>query len=109
MGNGWALFGVSLGLALFGVGYNALTAWMEKRGRHEGYTALLVVGGVFITVAASALLIGIERALVMGLCFVCSGTPMIIGSMHRHMLLREREREQARSFISIWSGEDGDA
>lgn len=109
MGNGWALFGMGLGLAVFGVAYNALTAWLERNARHEGYTALLVVGGVFITVAASALVIGLQSALVVGAGFVCSGTPMIIGSVHRHVMMRERERETLRAFTTIWSGEDGDA
>lgn len=42
--------------ALFVVGflYNALVGWLERRGYDEGYTAVLVVVGVLITLAGIA-------------------------------------------------------
>lgn len=80
------------GLALFGLAYNALTGWLEEKGLAEGYTSDLVVGGVLVTVTASAPIVGIRRAaLVLG-CFVASGLPMVIGARVRYRRWRERER-----------------
>jgi len=80
------------GLAAFGVGYNALTSWIEERGWDEGYTADLVIGGVLVTVLGTAPLVGWKRAaLVLG-GFVASGAPMAIGARVRYRQWRERER-----------------
>lgn len=79
-------------LAVFGVGYNALTGWLEERGWDEGYTADLVVGGVLVTVLGTAPLVGWKRAaLVLG-GFAASGAPMAIGARVRYRRWRERER-----------------
>lgn len=88
---------VYMALLLFGIGYNWLTSLAEKTGFIKGYTSLFVVGGVVITLAATAV-ISPAFALVAALAFVFSGAPMIIGSMIRHKReeLLQQAREEAR-------------
>lgn len=73
---------VFLGLLLFGVSYNLLVDYFQKRTQH--YTAEFVVGGVFVTVLASAFVIGWDNAQKVLIFFVASGTPMVFGSWIRH-------------------------
>ena len=82
----------ALFLLAFGVAYNALVTWLERRGYAEGYTSLLVVGGVGVTLLAIAVVDG-QAALLVFLAFSCSGLPMVIGSWWRHV--RSREHGQA--------------
>ena len=92
-GANWDLIGaIYLGLLLFGIGYNHLTAWLERNGYSEGYTAYLVVGGVGVTVAATSLL-SMQWALVTAGAFAASGLPMVLGSMWRYMQRRREARE----------------
>lgn len=80
--------------ALFvaGFGYNLLVGWLESRGYHEGYTAILVVAGVGVTLLAVSLLsIGVAE-LMLG-AFACSGFWMVIGSMWRHAKTREKSQK----------------
>jgi len=86
-----------LGLFLFSWGYNTLVAWLERKGYHDGYVSLMVVGGVTYTVLTATWLIGIEASLILGGAFVSSGAPMIIGSIARHITQRDREECQMRS------------
>ncbi|NPV77931.1 MAG: hypothetical protein HPY59_16340 [Anaerolineae bacterium] len=79
---------VLLGLVLFGIGYNALVAWAERRGYTEGYLSLIVAMGVFVTLCGVAIL-SIHAALLTLLAFIASGTPMIIGSILRYIHRRE--------------------
>jgi hypothetical protein len=83
-------------LALFGVGYNALTAWLEARGLDRGYTAYLVVGGVLVTLAGLGSVDGWPAAGKALLCFAASGLPMVIGSMARSAQARRRDEEGAK-------------
>jgi len=89
------LAAVYLALLLFGVGYNWLTSQAEKTGFIRGYTSLFVVGGVVVTLAASAV-ISLAFALVTAGAFVFSGAPMIVGSMIRHKREEMRQLQQAR-------------
>lgn len=82
---------VFLVLVLFGIGYNALTEWMERNGRGEGYTAFLVVGGVLATTGGVAIL-DPNAALKMLICFAGSGTPMLVGSVMRYVRAREQHQ-----------------
>lgn len=89
-----------VGLLAFGVGYNWLTTWAEKTGFIRPYTAFFVVGGVVVILTALLPFVGfIETAMIVG-GFICAGTPMIVGSMHRHHLQQkaqiEREKKAAR-------------
>ena len=91
---------VVLGLLfLFGAAYNLLVAWLEHKGYDEGYTSLLVVGGVLVTLAASALLVGWYNALLVLLCFAASGLPMILGSLARYARARRAALDHALAEI----------
>jgi hypothetical protein len=103
-------FVVVVMLHLFGWVYNELVAWMERNGYDEGYTALLVVGGVLATLAGLAILRGLESAVYVALLFVASGTPMIIGSMARHARRRAKDEQKARDDVRKSLGvQDGNA
>lgn len=91
-----------LALVLFGIGFNALTALAERKGYMHGYTSLFVVAGVAVTVGATAM-ISTAFALVTAGAFAASGTPMIVGSIWRHVQERERMLEQLRK-----EAKDGD-
>ena len=92
------LFLVYLLLFLFGVVYNLMVDWIERKGYMKGYTSLFVVLGVGVTVAATAV-ISPAFALVTAGAFVASGAPMIAGSMWRHMRERESELERLRRAV----------
>lgn len=102
---GWDLAGVMVGLLLFGIGYNALVAKLEREGYTDGYTALLVVGGTLITVLGVTIVIGIEAAVQVTLCFVASGTPMILGSIVRYSAERRATLEEMRRLAREKLGE----
>lgn len=80
--------------ALFVAGffYNLLVAWLERKHYDEGYTAILVIGGVAITLVGIGLL-SIEVAGLMFGAFSASGFWMVIGSMWRHARKRERAQQ----------------
>lgn len=96
MNLGFDLAMVMGGLLLFGIGYNAFVGWLEREGYDQGYTALLVVVGTMVTLAGAMLLIGIEATIKVTLCFVASGTPMIIGSIARYTSERRTALEEIR-------------
>jgi len=93
--NSGVILGVFLLLFAFGVAYNALVAWLERKGYTEGYLSLITAFGVFVTLAGVATL-SVQAALLALGAFAASGTPMIIGSIVRY--LRKRE-EMKRSII----------
>ena len=92
---GMAFWLAFMALWLFGIGFNALTAFCESRGYLAGYTSLFVVLGVAVTVLASAAVIGLGDALLLGLLFSASGLPMIVGSIVRHVSRRQRDSDEA--------------
>lgn len=94
--NAGTIAAVYMALALFGIGYNWLTAWAEQTGFIRGYTAFFVVGGVMVILALSAILVGLLDALIVAGAFVFAGTPMILGSMIRHKREELRMLEQLR-------------
>lgn len=79
---------VLLGLLLFGIGYNSLVAWMQRRGYAEGYLGLIVALGVLVTLCGVAIL-SIQAALITLAAFIASGTPMIAGSILRYVNKRD--------------------
>ena len=89
------LAAIYLALLLFGIAYNWLTSQAEKTGFIRGYTSLFVVGGVAVTLAATAV-ISLAFALITAGAFIASGIPMILGSMIRHKRRELRQLEQAR-------------
>lgn len=76
-------------LLVFGAIYNALVAIAERRGWIEGYTALAVIVGVLVILAALAL-VDHRTALVTLGAFAAAGAPMAAGSIYRHMRTREK-------------------
>ncbi len=83
---------VFAGLLIAGIFYAMLVAWLKKRRYDEGYTAMLVVIGVAWTLAGVAIL-DFNHALLTAGAFVCSGTPMIIGSWWEHVQMRRKSQE----------------
>lgn len=90
---------VMVSLFLFGMAYNHLVAWLEKQGHDEGYTAILVVVGVLVTVVACTPLIGIESSLILLLAFLASGSSMIAGSIYRYMQRRSALNDDIKRTI----------
>jgi len=81
------------GLFLFGLGYDQLVSWMERRGYERGITALLVVFGTLMTLLPILVIWGIKAFFRTFSLFVASGTPMIAGSLWRYLDERDEERE----------------
>ena len=78
---------VLFGLFMFGLSFNALINYLGER--KDGYVAMLVVGGVLITLGGIALIDW--RAAVLALIgFAASGTPMVLGDIARTVERRER-------------------
>lgn len=86
---------VGIGLFLAGMAYNHIVEWIEQRGYDEGYTALLVVVGVGLTLLGVAILDTGAAALALA-AFCFSGLPMVAGSIWRHVRRRERSQEMIR-------------
>lgn len=87
---------VFMALVLFGIAYNALVGWLERRGYTEGYLSLIVAFGVAATLGGAAIL-SIPAALLTLGAFVASGTPMIVGSIIRYLRARD---EMKRSILA---------
>jgi hypothetical protein len=85
--------GIYVGLVLFGIAFNKLTAWMECKGYLEGFTSLWVSLGVLITLAPFSL-ISLPFALIVVGGFMASGAWMIGGSISRYLVNRERARRE---------------
>ena len=83
----------------FGIVYDRVVAYLERSGRARGYTALLVIGGVFISLALAAFLVGLEAFLITLVVFALTGVPMAMGSFWRHTDERRRDDEQLRQVM----------
>ncbi len=82
-------------LLTFGALYNVAVGWLEGNGYAEGYVSLLVIGGVSGTLLVIAI-IDWQAALLVFLAFCCSGFPMVLGSIWRHVRSRERGQDAQR-------------
>lgn len=82
-------------LVVWGVFFNAVTAYSERKRWTEGYLSLYVMAGVAGTLVGVAF-IDLGAALLCAAGFICTGTPMIVGSVWRHMRRREDEQRAAR-------------
>lgn len=95
-GGNWALIGlVAILLVAFGFAYNGLVDYLERRKYHEGFLSLIVAAGVVVTLVGVALVDWRSALLALG-AFVCSGTPMMVGSIKRYVLRREAEQRALR-------------
>lgn len=96
LGYDLGLIGVAFGaLFVFGAGYNWLVGALERRGYDEGFTALLVVGGVLVTLIGVAVIDWRAALLTLG-AFGASGFWMVIGSWWRFVTSRERGQSTMR-------------
>ena len=77
-----------------GAGYAYLVNRLQRKGRTEGVTSLLVVAGVLLTLIISAPFT--RSALDVFYFFAASGTPMIIGDIYAYIKRREKGRELTR-------------
>lgn len=103
IGMNWGILAaIYMFLLLFGIGFNIFVAWLERHGYSKGFVSLLVLAGVVVTVGMTAV-ISLAFALVTAGAFVASGTPMIIGSVWRHV--REREKYIAALKREAWHGD----
>lgn len=101
----WRLLGATLaGLFFFGVAFNMLVHSLD--GRHEGYTALLVVAGVLVTLGGVALICWQAAAICLA-AFAASGTPMVLGDIWRAVQRRERVLEAMRGASTGSARQDG--
>jgi hypothetical protein len=81
----WVVFGA---LFAFGFVYNLAVAWLQKKGYDEGYTAILVVFGVLVTLAGVAV-VDLDAAILCLMAFVASGFWMVVGGWWRYAHARE--------------------
>lgn len=86
------LLAIIAALIIFGIFFDRIVGRIEDDDPDHGYTAIWVVIGVLVTVAASAFLVGWWNALLVLLAFAASGAPMILGSIRRHLRNRRRDR-----------------
>lgn len=75
-----------------GILYDHLVTRLNRTGKTEGYTALLVVGGVILTLALAAPFITFQDGLTLTAFFIATGTPMILGDIVRYIKKREKGR-----------------
>jgi uncharacterized membrane protein YraQ (UPF0718 family) len=98
-GADWRLIAALLaGLLFFGIAYDVLVTRLAHR--KDGYTALLVVGGVLVTLGAMALVSWQCALLTLGF-FVASGTPMIIGDIVRSIRQREETMKRFKDLYDV--------
>lgn len=78
-------------LLAFGGAFNWLVGQLSRRGHTDGYTWLLVVIGVLVTVVAAGFTIGWPAVILLGVYFAASGLPMAAGDIWRHVAARRAE------------------
>jgi ACR3 family arsenite efflux pump ArsB len=100
--NWGVIVAVFLGLALFGIANNSLIAWAERRGYTEGLISLFVAAGCLVTIGGLAIL-SIQVALLTLGAFIASGIPMIIGSLTRYLIAREKAQKALKDLTDAQS------
>lgn len=95
-------------LIIFGLAYDRAVTELEKRpGGHEGFTSLLVVAGVAVTVLMLWPLLGSKAVATLAFGFAASGAPMIVGSVARYMRARAAAmEEQQRVLAELMANDD---
>ena len=86
---------VFLSLLIFGGLYNQFVEYMDKLHYTEGYLSLVVAFGVFVTLIGVSIL-SWQAALMILVCFIASGTPMIVGSITRYIRKRADDQNSIR-------------
>jgi hypothetical protein len=99
----WSTFAiVAAALFSFSIIYNQFITWLADR--QEGYTSLLVVAGVMVTLIGYAFISGIVQALIVAGLFLASGLPMIAGEVTRVIQKRNHIRGEVEK--KAWSAND---
>ena len=105
------------GLAVFGRAYDRFVTGLEESGHDEGYTALLVVAGVLVTLLGAALLRvvvlrmygmtwdqSMALAVLLFACdfaaFAASGVSMVWGSWQRYSRKRQNGQNEMRDRVA---------
>lgn len=93
---------VCLALFVFGLAYNALVDYADRRGYLAGFTWLAVVFGVGMTLAGVVLafwseeLQGWQFGWISLAAFASSGAPMAIGAVVRYVSIRHADQVAMR-------------
>jgi len=91
---------VLLGLAAlvgFGVAFNYWVASLERQGKEQGFVSLLVVVGVAVTgIMFGLIAASVEIVLLLAVCFLACGIPMVVGSISRYVRQRAAEEHAGR-------------
>jgi len=88
-------------LLLFGALYNLLIAWLQKQGYDEGLTGIEVIGGTWITLLVTFVMLwgcafNAETLLITFGAFGSSGIWMALGSLGRYAKRRQASIEALR-------------
>lgn len=86
---------VAVVLVLAGFLYNEWVEYLESKRYTEGYLAFVVALGVVMTLVGVAFLLWQAALIALG-AFICTGMPMIVGSVIRHVRRREEEQRAER-------------
>lgn len=89
-----AIAATAVFLFAFGIGFNWLVLQLSRRGYSDGYTWLLVVVGVAVTVIAAGFTIGWTAVLLLFVYFAASGLPMALGDIWRKVQAEAVERRE---------------
>lgn len=74
-------------LTLFGVAYNTIVHYLEEfHDNLWGYTAFFVALGTLITLLGAWYFIPTQAFLIVLGAFICTGIPMILGSVWRYIV-----------------------
>lgn len=88
------------GLLLFGIAYAAFVRWLNLRGYMEGYTAIMVVVGVMVTLLINQTIYvpgnPLADLLLEFAGFGASGTPMIVNNIMEYVTRRAQAEQAAR-------------
>ncbi|HIP73097.1 MAG TPA: ammonium transporter [Anaerolineae bacterium] len=91
---------VAVTAVIFGILYAIFIEYIRRAKRLEGFTALSVVCGVLITLALSAIIIGLRAALLVVFIFACTGTPMIIADIWVYTTERKKKADELRAVLN---------
>jgi len=96
---GWKLAVAAVGLLIFGYLYNQMVEKLQSKT--NSYTAELVVLGVLVTVLAAGFALGLDLITIAAILFlfVCSGGPMVVGSIIRNMHDQVQARKEAKEHL----------
>ena len=86
-----AVWVTAICLLVFGFVYNKLVEWVNRQGYDEGYTWLMVVIGVSVTIGTAGFTIGWSNVLLLLIYFIASGLFMAGGDIARYVNSRQRE------------------